>query len=139
MLVVASIGANACFQRPDHRGIAVVSLVYLLERPEKFDERVVEVGGVLAVGSEPDFWGNYLLYLTSEHAAARDRFTAIYVAMDVANDDPALSSCLERFVRVRGQVWKRPDGSYGIREVTQIKPMPVGSEFDPPCWAGPAA
>ncbi len=123
-------------------GAAYVSLAYILAHPQEFPSgQEVNVAGYLATGG-----ANPMLYLTSEHARARDTRSAIFVSDPSSDGSLIKSDCVERFVAITG-TFRRRSIDLSIEEITTVeywKPSAKrSSEWDEiipvQCWASPTA
>ena len=103
-------------------GVVAVSFVRLLIEPEKYEGRRIDVLGYLAADSR--------LYLTKDHASARDGMSSVMVS-DTDQGEITSSSCVESYVRIRGRLEEADTSSFIIVDVDRVFQPTVGTE----CWA----
>jgi len=92
---------------------AATSMVKLLSNLDSFDGKNVEVFGYLVLHGMPQ------LYLTKDHADGIDRLSSIPVVFDGFHELWP-SSCLGKYVRIRGSFRRVDAFSLGLRDIKSV-------------------
>lgn len=102
-----------------------ISLVRLIVEPENFEEREIYSFGYLSDTGAP------YIYLTKDHAVASDFQSSLRLA-DIPNEGGlGATSCINKYVFVRGKVLKSPkEHYYGIGEIREV----IDAASGQPCW-----
>lgn len=126
VLLLLALGVPSCpplaTAGGDEDELAAVSMVQLVVRPGPYVGRRIEVVGYLGVDGK--------LYLTKDHASARDAMSSIAVS-DTDEGEIAGAGCAESYVRLRGRL-SELDGLYPIVADVESVFQPTRGKM---CWA----
>jgi len=124
---------------PESGATYYVSLAKVIVEPKSFVGYNISVVGFLSNTGD-------VLYLTEDHARARDIATAVYISVAYRDSDISAhgipsTGCESKFVRVFGRFDQSDGGEFSIRSVHKIQTFDRGGDLKlaQDCWSNPAA
>ena len=125
--------------QPDSDATYYVSLAKVIVEPQSFVGYNISIVGFLSDTGD-------VLYLTEDHAHARDIATAVYISVAYRDSDISAhgipsTGCESKFVRIFGTFDQSSNGEFSVRSVHKIQTFDRGGDLKltRACWSNPAA
>jgi len=121
-LLVSALAS--CGVSDDNDELMVVSMVQLLSTPDRFEGKQVRVRGFLESKM------GLKLYLTKDHAIARDYPSSLMVSDDTPGGSLTLSDCSDHYVQVTGKFDRLEGVRWAIVRVDEV----LRTDTIESCW-----